>query len=119
MNISDLNYFNDPRNQPAPDLSGYPTRWAICDVCQGDGKTVNASIDAGGLSADQQDDPDFMDDYMGGRYDTACNCCGGTGKVKEINFEAMTAADVAEYDAEQEDLSASRAENLAELMHGA
>ena len=60
--------------------SGCDTRWAICDTCEGEGKHVNPNIDRGGIS--DFDDPDFEEGYHTGRYDIACNGCGGSGKVQ-------------------------------------
>jgi hypothetical protein len=38
--------------------------------------------DAYGLSAEDFDaDPDFAEDYLGGKYDIACNECGGARVV--------------------------------------
>ena len=65
-------------------------KWRICPVCEGEGKTVNPNIDAGGLSAeDFYDDPDFAEDYRAGAYDIACRACGGTGKMKASGVKAL------------------------------
>ena len=61
------------------------TKWAICSLCDGNGKHVNPSIDCGGITQDEFDeDPDFRDDYFSGRYDVQCKACEGTGKVRTI-----------------------------------
>lgn len=63
-----------------------PAHWRICDRCRGDGKT---SAHLGSFSAeDMWEDPDFAQDYKDGVYDTACEACGGTGKVLEVDCEA-------------------------------
>ena len=119
--IDHINMVNDSRNRtfvPVPE--NLPTCWAICGSCTGDGTMVNPSIDAGGLSDDLRDDPDFMQDYMGGQFDVACNECGGSGKVREIDRDrADFAEQIAEYDQEVEDHYASEAESRAERMMGA
>ena len=57
-------------------------RWEVCHLCNGEGKTVNPSIDASGLSDDDlYDDPDFAEDYFGGRYDVVCGACDGRTTV--------------------------------------
>lgn len=118
--IENLNYYNDRRTQAAPDLSDHPTTWAICDVCQGDGKTVNPSIDAGGLSAeDFYDDPDFAEDYFSGVHDVSCGHCGGSGKVKIIDRSRMSDEALEEYDADLEAEAEIRAIERAEMMMGA
>ena len=67
-----------------------PFSWDVCPTCDGKGTHVNPSIDAGGLSHDHFDeDPDFMDDYMGGVYDVACYECGGRRVVPFISPERL------------------------------
>jgi len=64
-----------------------------CPICKGKGTTVNPNIDANGLSAeDFHDDPDFMDDYMGGTFDVSCGACEGSGKINERRIEALQQA---------------------------
>jgi hypothetical protein len=133
--IDNLNYFNDSRNRKAPSVTvevedpitgdytevTLPSCWAICDVCQGEGQTVNPSIDAGGLSADLSDDLDFMEDYMGGVYDVACGCCGGSGKVRVLDrdtAEQTMPEALQAYDDEQEAEMYYAAERRAEIMMG-
>ena len=58
------------------------SKYEVCPVCDGEGKTVNPSIDGNGITASEMDeilhdDPDFTDDYMGGVYDVVCRCCNG------------------------------------------
>lgn len=64
--------------------------WTICPACEGEGTTVNPSIDAHGLtSEDFAEDPDFAEDYRGGRYDQRCAACNGTGKLRESEVEEL------------------------------
>ena len=85
--------------------------WTICPACEGEGKTVNPSIDANGLTAeDFADDPDFADDYRNGRYDVACRACGGAGKlrksqVRELHARADARALAAREDGDADGLS--------------
>jgi hypothetical protein len=54
------------------------TKYQVCPVCDGEGKTVNPNIDAHGLTREDFDeDPDFAEDYMSGRYDITCAACNG------------------------------------------
>ncbi len=58
------------------------SKYEVCPVCDGEGKVVNPSIDGSGITASEMDeilhdDPDFMDNYMGGLYDVTCSCCKG------------------------------------------
>jgi len=64
--------------------------WIICPACRGNGTHVNPNIDAGGISAeDFYDDPDFMEQYMDGTYDVACDKCHGDGKIRESKLTEM------------------------------
>jgi hypothetical protein len=55
-----------------------PVKFEVCETCDGKGHHVNPSVDSGGLTAeDFYDDPDFMEDYMSGRYDVSCYGCHG------------------------------------------
>jgi hypothetical protein len=88
MNCEDRNYARDRRvtaryiEQPP---KGIPFNWVVCDLCEGNGKVVNPSIDASGLSAeDFRDDPDFADDYRSGVYDIQCPQCRGRTTVPQI-----------------------------------
>lgn len=72
----------------------FPTRWEICDDCQGDGTTYLgwAAVDQPAFTAeDFEEDPDFRADYLSGAYDKDCPTCDGTGKVREIDEDAAAA----------------------------
>lgn len=72
---------------------------SLCTLCDGDGHVVNPSIDAGGLSDDDfHEDPEFYENYMGGRYDVTCPECKGervigalddNGRLNEAQREAL------------------------------
>jgi hypothetical protein len=63
-------------------------RFDVCDVCEGRGRHVNPSIDSHGLTAEDFDgDPDFAEDYHGGRYDVDCNGCHGNRVVPVVDPE--------------------------------
>ena len=65
------------------------TKWAICNVCDGNGTHVNPSIDCGGLTQDDFDqDPEFAESYFSGRYDQTCSGCNGSGKVRIVDTHA-------------------------------
>ena len=121
QHIDNRNYLNDPRTQKRPEIpEGLPTCWAICDLCSGDGRVVNPSIDAGGLSEDNMDDFDFMEAYRDGMYDIACPHCSGSGKVREIDRNRSDFAEkIAEYDEDMTMEAELDAESRAERMMGA
>ena len=62
--------------------------WVICDYCRGNGGHSNHM---GVISNDKWNDwdDDERDDYLCGRYDTNCDKCDGTGKVRELNLADM------------------------------
>jgi hypothetical protein len=119
--IERMNYYRDSRtyNPPKPPAD-FPTTWAICDECRGDGTVVNPSIDAGGISSEEFfEDPEFAEDYMAGKFDVACNYCSGSGKVRVIDRDACDPEKLAEYDDEVEGYYECEAESRAERMMGA
>jgi len=97
-----------------------PFRWEVCDLCEGRGKHVNPSIDAGGLSReDFDDDPDFESDYMAGTYDVACNQCQGRRVAPEVDPNRADAAVVAMIEDRQRSHAEWAAESAAERRMGA
>lgn len=55
-----------------------PSKFEVCDRCEGKGTHVNPSVDGNGLSREDFDaDPDFAEDYFSGAYDVSCEDCGG------------------------------------------
>lgn len=95
-----------------------PMKWEVCHVCNGEGKHVNPAIDAGGLSAEMQDDPDFIDGYMGGVYDVACNACSGRTTVPACDWDALTPEQAELYKAQLQADAECEAERLAEIRMG-
>ena len=66
------------------------TKWIICPVCEGEGKTVNPAIDCNGLTAeDFNEDPDFRENYMSGMYDITCRGCNGQRVVTQERIEEL------------------------------
>lgn len=65
-------------------------KYQVCPVCNGEGKTVNPSIDAHGLTAeDFYEDPDFAEDYKSGVYDIVCNGCHGQRVVTQQRIKEL------------------------------
>ena len=58
--------------------------YRVCPTCEGRGSHVNPSIDCDGLTAENFDDSDFMEDYFNGVYDVACYECKGLRVSPEI-----------------------------------
>ena len=131
--LENWNYANDARTKgPAEkpvlylengDEIELPMHWAVCPVCEGEGKHVNPSIDAGGLTiyddrGDYEPDPEFLEDYMGGVYDQTCNRCEGKRVVPEVAWNAMTDEDQEAYKIQLEAERECEAEQLAEIRMG-
>lgn len=76
-----------------------PARYEVCPNCQGEGKTVNPSIDAGGIPGYVfQNDPEFAENYFGGVYDVKCAECNGDRVVLVLNTEVATEEQKEQYD---------------------
>lgn len=96
-----------------------PWKWAVCPICNGNGKHVNPSIDAGGLTReDFDDDPDFRDDYLAGAYDVPCNHCGGRTTVPAVDEAATDARLLALYREQERDRAQARADEARALALG-
>lgn len=90
-----------------------PFKWEICSHCSGHGKS-SAYLGAYTQSDMDEAGPEFLDDYMAGRYDRACDACDGAGKVKIADFSQMTKAQRAEYKAQRRADAEIDAEERAE-----
>jgi hypothetical protein len=132
MSIEDANYYNDPRVRNAGrnkvpttyDDDGneveLPWHWGVCPTCDGKGTHVNPSIDAGGITgSDMADDPEFFEDYMGGRYDVTCSQCGGRTTVPTPDHDRMTPEQREALESQQDADAAYDAERAAEIRMGA
>lgn len=88
-----------------------PTRWEVCDVCDGRGTHVNPAIDCNGLTAeDFAEDPDFADEYRSGMYDVPCNRCGGRTTVLVVDADACAPEDLEAWRSVLNDRAAARRE---------
>ena len=102
-----------------------PTVWEICASCGGEGTTTrHIECDGGGFTASEwaeacDDDPDFAEDYFGGRYDRPCPDCNGSGKVKVVDLDRLSAEDRAAYEAQCEEDRWDDAMRAAERRMGA
>jgi hypothetical protein len=63
--------------------------WVICDLCRGSGGHSNRF---GAYSADEwnEQDDDFRQNYLSGRYDEPCGDCGASGKVLVLDEDALS-----------------------------
>lgn len=72
----------------------FPARWHICPACEGCATDRGASVecDGGGFTSSewQEQDEEFREDYLAGRYDQPCSYCKGLGRVSDIDEERVT-----------------------------
>ena len=100
-----------------------PCKWEICSVCEGGGTDRGASVecDGGGFTSEEwaEQDEDFREDYLAGRYDRDCAHCNGSGKVEVADFSKMTKQQRREYREQQRELAECDAIERMERMMGA
>jgi hypothetical protein len=101
-----------------------PARWAICSACEGCGTDRGASVecDGGGFTASEwaEQDEDFREDYLAGRYDQPCaECRGHAGRVLVVDRDRVGATELAIYDRHEQDEADYRALCAAERRMGA
>jgi hypothetical protein len=95
-----------------------PAKLEVCGCCGGKGTQVRPGIDDNGLSREDMEDRDFMDDYMGGVYDIPCQNCKGRNVSLEIDWErcSVEQSKLAEEHYQERDYAA--AEHAAEMRAG-
>ena len=95
-----------------------PYIWKICGHCNGDG-TSSAYLGVFTREGMDQMDEEWKDDYFAGRFDRACECCGGSGKVKSVDRNRASPQDLKDWDAQQAEEAAYRqTERMERLMEG-
>jgi hypothetical protein len=68
-----------------------PGRFEVCSKCQGEGTQLYGSLDGLAIPAEHfAEDPDFAEDYFGGRYDVQCSLCNGKRVELVPDVENMT-----------------------------
>ncbi len=97
-----------------------PAKYEVCWRCEGEGKHVNPAIDGNGLTASdiqelEYDDPEFLDNYMGGMYDVACHECKGQRVVLVVDEDQCTPEELEEYRAYEQDKYEAAAMYRAEM----
>jgi RecJ-like exonuclease len=98
-----------------------PIRWEICTRCEGCGTDRGASVecDGGGFTSEEwaEQDDDFKQDYLAGRYDRPCAYCDGSGKVQRADRKRMTKEQWRDYVAQcREDALDRRIERMERAM---
>lgn len=92
-----------------------PFKWEICQACNGHGKS---SSYLGAFTHDEMRDEgyEFMEDYMAGHYDRACDTCGGSGKIKIADRARMSKSHWREWKAQLQADAECEAESRHERM---
>jgi DnaJ-class molecular chaperone len=65
-----------------------PTRFALCPSCEGRGATSHhVECDGGGFTSSEwaEQDEDFREDYLAGRYDRPCDACNGLRVIEVVD----------------------------------
>jgi hypothetical protein len=95
-----------------------PTVWAICYHCRGDGSRA-----LGGLAITASEWAEWDDEdrhaYRTGGYDTPCEDCGGSGKVSEVDEDALSVEHLAAWHAQQAEEAEYRSVCAQERAMGA
>jgi len=85
-----------------------PTKFCVCGVCQGRGKVVNPSIDAGGLTSEDLRDWEEgeIESYWSGGYDVQCPACKGQRVEAAPDWDRVSPEDakiIREWEEDEED----------------
>ncbi len=95
-----------------------PHRWVICTTCQGEGVS---SAYLGAFTHEQMQDegPEFLEEYLSGGLDRACDTCNGRGSVKEPVPDKLPTALRVRYYQQERELQRSYAIERNEQLMGA
>ncbi len=86
-------YELEPGQEEAPEEIELvlPAKWEICNACGGEGTELYGSLKGADVTEMLREDPEFEEEYRGGRYDVACSQCHGTGKELVVDEDRLTA----------------------------
>lgn len=119
-NTISVTYWDTEGDEVQADLAA---RWQVCPRCDGAGKHDHPAFAGGITASDVEEDPDFFEEYLSGRYDVSCTECKGRTTV-------LTLLDPLEYSEEdrvhvwawrvvQEEMAACDRMQAAERRYGA
>jgi hypothetical protein len=95
-----------------------PMCWVICGDCRGEGfRALHGFAISAEVWGDWDDEE--RDDYLRGRYDTACETCDGAGKVWVVDVDQFSDREAELWEAEQRFLWGDAMERKMERMMGA
>jgi hypothetical protein len=93
-----------------------PFKWVICGRCNGHGH-YNDHVYTGDEFEEAFPTDEDKDDYVNGRYDRTCESCDGSGKVKAVRTDLLTAEQLEAYEDAVEDEAVDRAAMAAEMRY--
>lgn len=67
-----------------------PGKWEVCPRCHGNGTRDHPAFENGFTQSDFDEDPDFREEYLAGRYDVPCSECKGRCVVCRPDEDALT-----------------------------
>lgn len=79
------------------EIVSLPYTWKICGHCEGEG-TSSSYLGAFTWDELREQGDEFIEDYFAGNYDRPCDCCDGTGKVPQVNYDKMTEEQIKKYE---------------------
>jgi hypothetical protein len=95
-----------------------PIKWKICGTCRGHGKS-SAYLGAFTRGQLEEEGSEFIEDYVDGKYDRACDACGGSGKIAKADLHNMPTWQRKLWEAQQrEDAETKSIERMERLMEG-
>jgi DnaJ-class molecular chaperone len=96
-----------------------PGKMIVCPCCNGQGTIVNPAIDYDGLSDEDCQDKEFMDNYMSGTYDITCTECQGRNVVAVLDWERLSPKMQKAVERAEAQIRADEAEAAGERRMGA
>lgn len=102
----------------------FPCSRMVCPSCDGEGTELRGGLKGAVFtSEDFAEDPEFAENYFGGRYDVACSECKGRNVVDDLNVEELwdklTPQQQEDRQRYCDDESAAREEEYGERIRGA
>lgn len=88
MNFIDITLFDENGDY---EIHKLPSKYNVCDHCEGKGTHVNPNIDRNGISSEEfRDDPDFTKAYFAGVYDIQCTKCKGLRVIAVVDSDRLS-----------------------------
>lgn len=112
-------YFDEPDDDGMYEREvELPSKFEVCPSCGGKG-TSSAYLGAFTEEDMAEAGYEFMEDYMAGHYDRACDECKGQRVIEVIDRAACDPEELKVYDEHERDLAEMRTIEAAERRMGA